>query len=62
MQVIVREVRVRKGFSQAQLAQRIGVDQSQISRIESGESSPTLETLDKIAGALGVKIIKLIKN
>lgn len=62
MQAVVQEVRVQKGFSQAQLAQRVGVDQSQISRIESGKISPSLAMLDKIADALGVKPIKLIKN
>jgi len=60
MQPNIRDQRLKQGLSQEQLAQLIGVDQSQISRMERGEASITLGTLGKIADALGVKTTDLI--
>ena len=48
--------RIEKGFTQAQLAKKIGTKQSAISRLESGSYNPTLEVLKKVAHALGSKI------
>lgn len=50
MQVI--ELREKHGLSQAELAQRCGIDQGDISRIERGATSPTARTLQRIAEAL----------
>lgn len=41
------------GWTQKELADRIGMRQSNISRIESGLSSPTIATLQKIAAGMG---------
>lgn len=60
--ILIRNFRQKKGLSQAQLAERVGVDQSQISRMENGDVSPTLKTLGKIADVLGVKTARLINN
>jgi predicted transcriptional regulator len=46
------ELRERSGFTQAELAERCGVDQGDISRIERGATSPTTKTLQRIARAL----------
>lgn len=44
--------RVRAGLSQRELAERAGVSQSEIARIESGKREPSIPTLQKIlAGA-----------
>lgn len=52
---VVRRVREERGWTQAQLAQRAGVDQSQVSKIEAGSrEGATFETVGKIADALGV--------
>jgi transcriptional regulator with XRE-family HTH domain len=48
-------VRRRRGLSQAQLAERIGTERSNISRIESGAHNPTLDMILRIADALDVK-------
>lgn len=50
----IRKIRRLKGLTQAELSKRSGVSQSQISSIELGQKSPTIETLQKIANALCV--------
>lgn len=50
MQVV--ELRERHGFTQSELAERTGIDQADISRIERGSTSPTARTLQRIADAL----------
>ena len=55
----VRQLRTASGFTQARLAERAGMATQAVSRIERGERSPTLETLDKLAAALGVGIGEL---
>ncbi len=46
------ELRERHGLTQAELADRCGIDQADISRIERGATSPTARTLQRIAAAL----------
>lgn len=50
------EARLRKKYSQAALAEKTGMRQSAIARIESGAVSPTLQTFTKIANAIGKEI------
>ncbi len=50
----VREVRKLRGLSQEKLAEKVGVDPKQISRIEGGKSAPSLDTLEAIAKHLQV--------
>ncbi|MCC6550305.1 MAG: helix-turn-helix transcriptional regulator [Ignavibacteriaceae bacterium] len=56
----VREVRTSRGLSQEQLAELAGVHRTYIGMIERAEKNITLVTMQKIANALGVKIIDLI--
>lgn len=51
----VRELREAAGLNQTALAERAGLTQSHISRIENVEHHPTNFTLEKIARALGVQ-------
>ncbi len=53
-------VRRAKGWSQAELAKRAGMPQSQISRIERN-SNTTVRSLKRIASALGVSVSSLIQ-
>lgn len=57
----LREARRRERLSQVALAQRLGVPQSQINRIENGGSDIRLSTLLEMAHALGLEPI-LIPN
>jgi transcriptional regulator with XRE-family HTH domain len=54
---LVAETRVQKGLSQTALARLAGVSQPVIARIESGEHSPTIETLIKLANALDIELV-----
>ncbi|GAA2550668.1 helix-turn-helix transcriptional regulator [Winogradskya consettensis] len=44
-------------LTQEQVAERSGVRQSEISRIERGKANPTQATLEKIVRALGAKFV-----
>jgi transcriptional regulator with XRE-family HTH domain len=52
----VKRLRIAAGFSQADLAERMGVDRAYVSGLELGQRNPTVVTLWHIAKALGVKI------
>ena len=50
----VAELRKQAGYSQEQFAFKCEVDRTYIGTIERGEKSPTLNTIEKIANALGI--------
>lgn len=50
------ELREHHGLTQAELADRCGIDQADISRIERGATSPTARTLQRIAAALDADV------
>lgn len=52
----MRETRRRRGLSQAELARRAGTSQAHISRIERGEVSPTIDTLEDLVWGMGLTI------
>lgn len=52
----VRRERERAGLSQRELAARMHSTQSVIARLEAGAVTPTLETLDRVAAALGIEL------
>lgn len=56
----LRECRKRKGFSQTQLASRIGVTRQAVSRWESGDDTPGLTRLAALAAALDVSLNDLL--
>ena len=45
------------GISQEELARRVGTSHSAISRIESGRHKTSVETLQRLAHALGVRFV-----
>ena len=45
-------------LTQAQLAERSGVAQTEISRIEQGRKSPNLDTYSRLASALGLEALE----
>ena len=49
--------REKRGLSQRELAERLGTTQSAVARLEAGNVSPSLPTLDKLADALGVELV-----
>ena len=51
------EARKEAGMTQQQLAEKSGVHQVNISRIENGTGNPSVETLQKLAKGMGKKLI-----
>ncbi len=54
MQMKLRAVRERMFVTQAELAQRTGIAEATLSRLENGVQRPRISTVRKIADALGV--------
>ena len=52
----IRELRISKKITQRQLAEKTGISQQHISKIENGKITPTFITLMKLANALGFNI------
>src|SRR5215216_180306 len=52
----IRALRAERELQQRQLAEKAGLTPSMVSQIESGRLTPSLHTLGKVAGALGVTI------
>jgi len=53
--------RIKKGLSQKELAEKAGLKQPAIGRMESGDTVPNLKTICKVAGALDLQI-KAVEN
>jgi len=50
----LRKLRLEAGLTQAELARRTGIHRPNIARVEAGRHTPSLETLARIANAIGV--------
>lgn len=56
---VIRQViaaRTEQGLTQRELAEKIGIKQSNISRLESGNYNPSLDFLRRIAAGLGKEL------
>ena len=53
----LREIRVQRKLTQAEVAKKAGITQPALSRIELGGGVPTLEMLDRIGRAIGVRFV-----
>ncbi len=49
----LKEMRKQKNITQQQLAEMVGIDKTQISKIEKGSRNLTIETIARIVHALG---------
>lgn len=56
---LVRNMRLAKGLSQEEFATRCDLHRTYIGFIERGEKTVTIETADKIAKGLGIKLAEL---
>jgi transcriptional regulator with XRE-family HTH domain len=55
----VRKIRTEAGLTQSGLASRVGLDPSQISRLEKGIGNPRWGTVRRVAVGLGVSLAEL---
>lgn len=53
---VIHQRRIELGWTQQELADKVGLHQESIARIENGGSVPRLDTVLKLAFALGMKI------
>ena len=49
--------RIAHKLSQRALAARLGLKQSAVARLEASEHNPTFETLERLAGVLGLRFV-----
>jgi transcriptional regulator with XRE-family HTH domain len=54
---LLRYARRRAGLTQRRLAERAGIAQPAIARIESGRVSPTADTMDRLIEACGLRLV-----
>ncbi len=57
----MKKIREVKKMSQGDIYRATKIERTYISSLESGKQNPTLETIAKIAKALGVSTDKLLK-
>ena len=60
-QTKVKQLRIKQGLSQQQLADRMGCNRSTIWRYENGKINLSLDTLGKYSKVFGVKLINFNK-
>lgn len=58
----VRKIRLQRGLTQAQLAERAGLSVDAVNRIESGRRNPNLNTIERLADALGIGAADLLAS
>lgn len=58
----VRILRESKGLSARQLAEAASLDPTQISKIENGKSTPSLQALERICNVLGIKLSEFFSD
>jgi transcriptional regulator with XRE-family HTH domain len=58
----IRSLRQRNGLSQRQLAMRMNVPRTYVSKIENEKATPTLSSLERLARALEVTVPELLNG
>ena len=56
VKLALRWARLRAGLTQAELARRAGLSQPAVARLEDPDHNPTLDILERVATALGVRL------
>ena len=57
----LKEARLRKGMTQAELSRLTGIAQPDVSQIERGLANCTIETMEKLAAAVDAPLHQLLK-
>lgn len=57
----LRALREAAGLTQAEIARRTGIHRPNIARVEAGRHTPSLETLSRLAGAIGVPTTRVLE-
>ena len=57
----LRQARLQQGYSQEVLAGRAGISRRMLVNIEAGESNASIATVDKLASALGLSFVDVVR-
>jgi transcriptional regulator with XRE-family HTH domain len=60
--VTIRGFRLQRGMSQGDIEKRTGLLRCYLSRVENGHTVPSIETLQKIAGALDLPLSQMFDD
>lgn len=58
----LRAIRKSKGLTQEEVADRMSVTQANYAQLETGQSAPTLNTVERVAVALGVGYEEILSS
>ena len=58
----LRRIRRKHGFTQEELAHRVGMDVSYMSELENGRKEPCLRKIKELSQALGIPLAQLIRG
>lgn len=61
VEILVKKIRIEKGYTIDKVAQLAKMSKGHLSRIERGETEPTISTLARLAMALKVHVNDLYK-
>jgi DNA-binding XRE family transcriptional regulator len=56
----IKSLRNNRGWTIAELAEKSGIQRPNLSRLENGKHTPSLETIIKVANALGVTVADIV--
>jgi len=57
----IKVLRKQAGLTQEELAEQVGLDSRHLSRLEVGQHFPSLDSLERIAGALNVPLVEFFQ-
>ncbi len=58
----LKELRAKKGITQYQLAEKVGIDPKHMSHIETGRSFPKADLIERFADALNIEYTEFFKT
>jgi transcriptional regulator with XRE-family HTH domain len=58
----IRRERLKKNWTQAELADQVGISSNHVARLERGEAGATFYLMHRIGAALGVDLTKLMPS
>ena len=58
----IRELRQKHGLTIAEVAEQVSISRGMLSKIENAQTATSLETIGKLASALGVSLSTLFRN
>lgn len=61
IKILIKEERLKKRLTQKELSRLSGISQAHISDVENDVKSPTIRTIEKIASALKINPLDLLK-